>query len=92
MLKWEKRGRIQIYSDILEALCEKENGGVACPTRISHKTNLPYDRFRNYVDELVETGMVSRKGKSLVVTEKGLEYVQWHRETTSFLKRMGLLP
>jgi predicted transcriptional regulator len=91
-LKLEKRSKIVIYFDILEALCERVNGEVVCPTRISHKTNLPYDRFRSYLEELVKNGMVSRKGRDLVVTEKGLEYVEWHRSTTSFLERMGLLP
>jgi predicted transcriptional regulator len=91
-LKLEKRSKIVIYFDILEALCERVDGEVVCPTRISHKTNLPYDRFRSYLEELVHIGLVSRQGRDLVVTEKGLEYVEWHRSTTSFLKRMGLLP
>ena len=91
-MKLEKRSKIQIYNAILEALCEVVNGNIVCPTRISHVTNLPYDRFRIYLEELVQKGMVSRQGKKLVVTEKGLEFVSWQRETTSFLRRMGLLP
>ena len=86
----EKRTKIRIYSDILEALFEKMSDDVVCPTRISQKTNMPYDRFSNYLDELVRVGMVSRRGNNLDVTEKGLEYIEWHRKMVDFLKRMGL--
>jgi len=92
-VKVEKRGKLQIYFDILEVLCENvEAGDAPSPTRIAHKTNLPYDRFRNYLDELVRLSMVSREGGKLVVSEKGFEYVRWHKRMISFLKSMGLLP
>jgi predicted transcriptional regulator len=91
-LKPEKRGKIQIYSDILEAFYKNVNGNELSLTRISHTTNLPYDRFKKYLDELVQLGMVSRQNENLAVTEKGLEYVEWNRKTATFLRRMGLVP
>jgi predicted transcriptional regulator len=91
-VKVEKRSKFQIYFDILQALCERvEADDRSCPTRIAHNVNLPYDRFRNCLDQLVHLEMVSREGEKLAVTEKGSEYVQWHRKMISFLKRMGLL-
>ena len=92
-MKVEKRSKLQIYFDILQLLCEelKESGKVS-PTRVAHKANLPYDRFRNCLDHLIQLGMVSRVGKKLVVTEKGLEYIQGYEKMINFLKRMGLLP
>jgi predicted transcriptional regulator len=36
--------------------------------------------------------MVSRGGGKLVVTEKGLEYIEEFERITIFLRRMGLLP
>jgi predicted transcriptional regulator len=91
-MKVEKRSKLQIYFDILQLLCEKtETGDRPFPTRIAHKANLPYDRFRSCLDQLVQLGMVSRGEGKLVVTRKGLEYVEWHRRMNSFLKHMGLL-
>jgi predicted transcriptional regulator len=53
--------------------------------------NLPYDRFQNCLDHLIQVGMVSHKDEKLVVTEKGLEYIAEFKKITDFLKRMGLL-
>lgn len=91
-LKVEKRSRFRIYFDVLQLLCEEiRESDKPSPTRIAHKANLPYDRFRNYLDYLIRLGMISREGEKLVVTQKGLEYIQEFERITDFLSRMGLL-
>jgi predicted transcriptional regulator len=59
-------------------------------TNVARQANLPYDRFQNYLEHLVQLEMVSREGGKLAVTEKGLEYVQEFERIANFLRRMGL--
>ncbi|MCP8304864.1 MAG: hypothetical protein H3Z50_05285 [archaeon] len=92
-MKVEKRSRFQIYFDILRFLREElQSSDKPSPTRVAHRANLPYDRFRNYLDDLIQLGMISHEGGKLVVTKKGWEYIQEHEKMNNFLKRMGLLP
>jgi len=92
-MKVEKRSKFEIYFDILQLLCDEiREGNKPSPTRVAHKANLPYDRFQSCLDHLNRLGMVSREGGKLVVTKKGLEYVQEYERMTDFLRRMELLP
>jgi predicted transcriptional regulator len=93
-MKAGKRNKLQIYYDILQLLSQKKettNDGLSF-TRVAHKANLPYDRFRNCLDQLIEAGMIARESDEFVVTKKGLDYIQWHDRMTDFLKHMGLPP
>ena len=94
-MKMEKRSKFQIYFDILLILCNQfcktETDNELSPTRVAHKANLPYDRFRSYLGRLVQLGMVREELGEFFVTEKGLEYVLEYKRVTVFLERMGLL-
>jgi predicted transcriptional regulator len=89
----EKRTKFQIYFDILEALSDElKNDSELQLTKIAHRANLPYDRFRSYLDYLAQLGMVSSEPDGgLAVTGKGAEYVQELRRNSEFLRRMGLM-
>jgi len=89
----EKRTKFQIYFDILEALSDElRNDSMLQPTKVAHRVNLPYDRFRSYLDYLMQVGMVSSKPDGgLAVTEKGVEYLKEHGRHRDFLRLMGLL-
>jgi len=91
-LKFEKRGKLQIYSDVLKLVWEElKSNDRQCLTRIAHKANLPYDRFQKSLESLVQLGMISRDGEKLCVTDKGFEYIQGYEKITDFLRRMELL-
>jgi predicted transcriptional regulator len=93
MVKAEKRNRIDIYFDVLRLLAaERKSNNKLCLTKIAHSANLPYDRFRNCLDHLVQVGMASYEGNKLVVTEKGLEFIEEYKKNTDFLRRLGLVP
>lgn len=89
----ERRNKFQIYLDILETLSDElKNDSELQLTKIAHRANLPYDRFRSYLDYLVQLGMVSSEPDGgLAVTGKGAEYVQELRRNGEFLRRMGLM-
>lgn len=91
-VKAEKRGKLDIYYDILSAFqCELIDA--TCLTRVAHRTNMPYDRFRGYLDHLIQLDLLSRRnGGKLLVTEKGLEYINEYGRISDFLRRMGLSP
>lgn len=92
-MKVEKRGKIRIYFDVLRLLLkELKDSGHPSLTRVAHEANLPYDRFQNYLEHLIQLGMVSRREGKLVVTEKGLEYIGEFEKIAIFLRHMGLLP
>ena len=89
----KKRTRFQIYSDILEALSEElKSEPNPQPSKIAHKANLPYDRFRSYFDNLMQLGLIySNPGSRLAITERGEEYVREVRRHNEFLRKMRLI-
>jgi predicted transcriptional regulator len=91
-VKVQKRSRFQIYFDILFCLCRESRSGLkVTPTTLAHRSNVPYDRFQDYLHHLIELGLVAHGEETLAVTRKGLEYIEEFAKTTELLKRMGLL-
>ncbi len=87
-----KRSKVEIYSDILNSLrAELAKSGVASPTRVAHRANLPYDRFVKATDRLVDTGLILRTDEGIAITDKGLRCLDEMRKTNVFLRKMGLL-
>jgi predicted transcriptional regulator len=82
---------VEIYSDVFESLCfEGGKLGKASPTRVAHRSNIPYDRFQKIIDHLIEIGMVNRTNEGLGITEKGLNCLLQIHKTNEFLRKMGL--
>lgn len=92
-MKVEKRSKVQIYYDILRILCEESKNEKPSLTKVAHLVNLPYDRFKKCLNQLVHLNMVCRaEGGKIFVTEKGLEYINECMKFNNFLRKMGLLP
>jgi predicted transcriptional regulator len=90
-LRVNKRSKVDIYSDILECICnESGKTGAASPTRVAHRANIPYDRFQKVLEEFVESEMVHRTDNGLLITEKGLRCLEHINKANEFLRRMGL--
>lgn len=88
----ERRTKLQIYFDVLRLVSDesKLNGDIS-PTRVAHKANIPYDRFRKCLQHLDKVGMICQDDHGrLAVTGKGLEYLEEYVKIEGFLKRMGL--
>jgi predicted transcriptional regulator len=97
MITTKKRGKFEIYGDILEAIIDEqaEWGQGARLTRVQAKTNLAYDRFRRDLARLEERKLVQIKpdkdGNSLIaLTQAGAEYVEHYRGVKKFLAMYGL--
>jgi predicted transcriptional regulator len=93
-MKAERRTKFQIYFDILEVLCQESKFSRNCSlTKVAHRANLPYDRFKASLESLIRLAMISKVSEGeFVVTGKGLEYVEEYKKINDFLERMGVLP
>lgn len=71
-----KRSRIELYVDILRAICD----GRVSPSRIVYAANLSYDRVIRCIDFLEEKKLIQRindEKKEYETTEKGREVIQY---------------
>jgi predicted transcriptional regulator len=85
-----RRHKIEIYYDILFSVQrEEKNEGAAKPTRIHHLSNMSYDKFLRYLDELASKNMIV-KGDTLSLTKRGHEFLNEYSKIKNLHKRLGL--
>lgn len=90
-----KRSKFEIYGDILTAIrMDISTNGSARLTRVQTKVNVPYDRFKSYVDSLVSSRLVEisfdNGHEEIQITGKGFEYLAEYEHVNSFLSAFGL--
>lgn len=93
-----RRSRLELIFDILLAIQNK--GGRIKPTHLMYKSNLSHKLLNNYLDELIQKELVRvdeeivRKkqapNKSVVITDKGLEFLAEFRRMREFTDAFGL--
>ncbi len=83
-----KRNRLQLYADVLRTLKVHEEGcGI---TKLSYGANMPLDRVKKLVDELVFHGMIARRiddPKIFVITPRGMDFLDAFNKLSIFLER-----
>lgn len=87
---------MEIYHDILTAISlELTNYGYyhehkqgAKPTRVQLKSNLAYDKFTRYLNELENRKMI--KQNPLSMTERGKDFLQDYQRIADFVSEMGV--
>jgi len=89
MKKLPRRDRLKIYGDLLLFLYSESKKEKVVLTRVQLKTNVPFDRLKNYIAELKELGLIQDE-PSLKLTEKGKQYLREYETVLDFMKRMGL--
>ena len=84
-----RRARPQIFAEILDAIIEETRSrGEVKITRIQSKVYVPFDRFKEYLAEMRERGLIEEP--SLKVTERGLKFLENYKLVKDFLERFGL--
>jgi len=86
----EYRSRLRIYADILESI---QSQGLARVTVIMRDANLPYDRLVGYLDELVEKGLLERRGGGqhfYILTLSGARFLEEFRRFEALARAFGL--
>jgi predicted transcriptional regulator len=90
--KMAKRGRLEIIYDILTLVKESNNGIKTTP--LLRKSNLSTSRFKEYYSEILEKEFVrefnSSDGKKVLISEKGLLFLDKYRAITGFVDEFGL--
>ncbi|MEM2098851.1 MAG: winged helix-turn-helix domain-containing protein [Candidatus Bathyarchaeia archaeon] len=91
MKRIKRRDKLKIYGDLLSALHSEACRGSEkiVLTRIQMRINVPFDRLKTYIEELVELDLVQDEN-TLKLTEKGMVYLREYERVLDFMKRMGL--
>ena len=88
-MKKLKRDRIKIYGDLLSILDDEAEKDKIVLSWVQVRLNVPFDRLKKYLSELVDLEMVDDE-KSLKVTDKGRVFVREYKKVLDFLEDMGL--
>jgi predicted transcriptional regulator len=89
MKKIIRRDKLKIYGDLLMILNDQSKTEKIILSQIQVRMGVPFDRLKNYLLELVELGMIEEE-TSLMLTEKGKQYLIEYAKVLDFMKRMGL--
>jgi predicted transcriptional regulator len=87
---------MEIYNDILTAISHEvtvyddyhEDVLGAKPTHVQLKSNLAYDKFARYLNELENKKMI--KQRPLTITERGKDFLQDYQRIADFVLDMGI--
>jgi predicted transcriptional regulator len=88
-MKKLKRDRLKIYGDLLSILDDEAEKDKIVLSWVQVRLNVPFDRLKKYLAELVDLEMVDDE-KSLKVTDKGRVFVREYKKVLEFLEDMGL--
>ena len=93
-----RRSRLELIFDILLAI--QNRGGKIKPTHLMYKSNLSHKLLNNYLEELVEKELVrveeefqkkkQSTSKTVVITDKGLNFLAEFRRMREFTDAFGL--
>jgi predicted transcriptional regulator len=89
----KKRERFDVIKDILVSI--KENNGKIKPTRLLYSSNLSSLMFKEYISELIKTGLItevrdSKGRKHYEITEKGHDFLRKYFMFNDFVNNLGL--
>ena len=92
----KRRTKIEIIHDILKAI--QNRGGKIKPTHLLYKSNLSHKKMMEYVDDLMNKGMVEEEeqikkkenSKLYTITDKGFEYLEQFKQIQQFSDAFGL--
>jgi predicted transcriptional regulator len=79
---------MEICNDILTAIKVELTNGEAKPTRVQSLSNLAYDKFAKYLNELESRDMIVQN--LLHITEKGYDFLQDYDRISDFVTTMGM--
>jgi len=90
-----KRSKFELFGDILEAIREDiSRNGSARLTRVHGKVNVPYDRFKIYIENLRQAGLIEIEEKEgyqdMRLTDKAFSYLNEYTRVKNFMVAFGL--
>jgi predicted transcriptional regulator len=83
---------VRIYADILENIHYLYlSGNRPTITGIQTKVNVPFVRFKEYVEDLEKKGLLKKIETEISLTEKGIQYLNEYRKVREFLEKFGMI-
>jgi predicted transcriptional regulator len=79
-----RRCRIDIIVDILRAAKEGSKR-----TKIVYETNLNFNIFREYLELLVERGLIEQFNDKSYTSDRGLQYIRYYNELDEIMNKNG---
>lgn len=88
-----KRDKLEIIRDILRII--KDNHGHIKMTPLLRKSNLSSKRFADYRTELLRRELIQemedrKLGKQILITPKGMEFLEKYRTIVNFVNEFDL--
>jgi len=87
-----RRDRVRIYADILGNIHGIHlSGKKTTVTGIQTKVNVPFLRFKEYIEDLERKGLLIKTETEIALTERGIQYLEEYRKVREFLEKFGMI-
>jgi len=87
-----RRSKLEIINDILRSIQDKR--GKIKPTHLLYKSNLSHTKMKQYVQELIDKGMITvehhKKARLYVITDTGLKFLEEFQRIRAFTESYGI--
>lgn len=84
----EKRNKLQIYHDILNAIKQEKINGPVKPTRVQFLSNMSYDKLTVYLNDLASKEMITKI--PLALEDRGNKFLFDYEKIHEHVKKLGL--
>ena len=88
----KRRGKLEVIADILKSIQDKE--GTIKPTHLLYRSNLSHAKLKEYVNMLLERGMIEeklvKKKKMFFMKEQGHKFLSEFERIKDFSDSFGL--
>ena len=88
----KRRGKLEVIADILKSIQDKE--GTIKPTHLLYRSNLSHAKLKEYVNMLLERGMIEeklvKKKKMFFIREQGYKFLSEFERIKDFSDSFGL--
>ena len=88
----KRRGKLEIIADILRSIQKKE--GKIKPTHLLYRSNLSHAKLKEYVNMLMEKGMIEEKlvkgKKTYSMKDQGYKFLSEFERIKEFSESFGL--
>lgn len=88
MIRQERRSKLQIYHDILNAINQESKLGKVKPTRVQNFCHMSYDKFSKYLLELERKNMIHNS--EIKITVKGHKFLRDYSKINNLIEKFQL--
>ena len=84
----DRRGRLEIYHDILFAIKEdSQNNEKISPTRVQFKSNLSYGKLKEFVSDMTEKKLLHDE-ITMKISDSGMKFYDEYAEIRMMIKKL----